>query len=94
MIEAKQRRIRNQLINRFIFLYHFSQQSLLQLPATIKVEIDKRLLSPIYVWLNFNFFHVSRQPPGLVKPLGPGGGDSFEVVLSYEMGTGQIDNNF
>ena len=56
--------------------------------------IDKRLLSPIYVWLNSNCFHVSRQPPGLVKPLGPGGGDSFEVVLSYEMGTGQIDNNF
>ena len=31
--------------------------------------IDKRLLSPIYVWLNFNFFHVSCQPPGIVKPL-------------------------
>ena len=28
--------------------------------------IDKRLLSPIYVWFNFNFFQVSRQPPGIV----------------------------
>ena len=56
--------------------------------------IDKRLLSPIYVWLNFNFFHVFRQPPGIVKPLRPGGVDLLEVVLSHGLGTGQIDNNF
>ena len=56
--------------------------------------IDKRLLSPIYLWLNFNFSRVSRQPPGTVKPLGPGGGDLLEVVLSHRLGRGQIDNNF
>ena len=56
--------------------------------------IDKRLLSPIYVWLNFNFSHVSLQPPGIVKPLGPGGGDLLEVVLSHGLGTEQIDKNF
>ena len=55
--------------------------------------IDKRLLSQIYLWLNFNFFRVSRQPPGIVKPLGPGGGDLLEVVLSHGLATGQIDNN-
>ena len=63
--------------------------------ATINPRgIDKRLLSSIYVWFNFNFFHVSRQPSGIVQSLGPGGGDLLEVVLSYGVGTGQIDSNF
>ena len=99
----------------YFLSYHFSQQSPLQVQATLKSQqfktneksrgflflgtidptgIDKRSLSPIYVWFNFNFFHVSRQPPGIVQPLGLGGGDLLEVVLSHGLGKGQIDSNF